>query len=51
MTDDRNLDVDDVTEATTRPDNAENTSAGRVPFTVEMMELDNNPIVLQMKSY
>jgi hypothetical protein len=23
----------------------------RVPFTVEMMELDNNPIILQPKSY
>ncbi|UCM88672.1 hypothetical protein [Streptomyces marincola] len=32
-------------------DNAETHTAGRVPFTVEMMELDNNPIILQAKSY
>lgn len=30
---------------------SESTESHRVPFTIEMMELDANPIVLQMKSY
>ncbi|MEV0381656.1 hypothetical protein [Nonomuraea sp. NPDC050643] len=29
----------------------ESTEEERVPFTVEMMELDSNPIILQPKSY
>ncbi|WP_181442198.1 hypothetical protein [Streptomyces tateyamensis] len=42
----------------TAPQNNENTedqtaeeAAGTVPFTVELTELDSNPIVLQPKSY
>ncbi|WP_329572008.1 hypothetical protein [Kitasatospora sp. NBC_01266] len=30
---------------------ATETEADRVPFTVELVELDSNPIVLQPKSY
>lgn len=30
---------------------SENAESQRVPFSVEMMELDSNPIVLQSKSY